>query len=129
MLIDHLVYAVPDLRAAVADVEERLGVRARDGGRHTGPGTYNALLALAPGDSLPAERTSRSGRRPGPRSSPASEDLRARWCCGDASQGTGKPLGLMGVVGALPPLAAKMIKVATVKCGGKAKGRCCLTRA
>src|SRR6201995_1127104 len=46
MLIDHLVYAVPDLRAAVADVEERLGVRARDGGRHTGLGTRNALLAL-----------------------------------------------------------------------------------
>lgn len=58
MLIDHLVYAVPDLRAAVADVEERLGVRARDGGRHTGPGTYNALLALAP-----ATRCPRSGRR------------------------------------------------------------------
>jgi hypothetical protein len=34
----------------------------------------------------------------------------------------------MGVVGALPPLAEKRIKVATVKCGGKAKGRCCLTR-
>jgi hypothetical protein len=48
MLIDHLVYAAPDLRAAVADVEERLGVRALDGGRHTGPGTHNALLALAP---------------------------------------------------------------------------------
>jgi hypothetical protein len=48
MLIDHLIYAAPDLRAAVADVEERLGVRALDGGRHTGLGTHNALLALAP---------------------------------------------------------------------------------
>ncbi len=48
MLIDHLVYAVPDLRAAVDDVEERLGVRAQDGGRHTGLGTHNALLALGP---------------------------------------------------------------------------------
>jgi catechol 2,3-dioxygenase-like lactoylglutathione lyase family enzyme len=52
MLIDHLVYAVPDLRAAVADVEERLGVRALDGGRHTGLGTHNALLALAPATYL-----------------------------------------------------------------------------
>lgn len=52
MLIDHLVYAVPDLRAAVADVEERLGVRAQDGGRHTGLGTHNALLALAPATYL-----------------------------------------------------------------------------
>jgi hypothetical protein len=34
----------------------------------------------------------------------------------------------MGVLGAPPPLATKRIKVATVKCGGKAKGRCCLTR-
>jgi hypothetical protein len=48
MLIDHLVYAVSDLRAAVADLEERLGVRARDGGRHTGLGTHNALLSLGP---------------------------------------------------------------------------------
>jgi hypothetical protein len=48
MLIDHLVYAAPDLGAAVADLEERLGVRARDGGRHTGLGTRNALLSLGP---------------------------------------------------------------------------------
>jgi Glyoxalase-like domain len=52
MLIDHLVYAVPDLRAAVADAEERLGVRAQDGGRHTRLGTHNALLALAPATYL-----------------------------------------------------------------------------
>ena len=29
MLVDHLIYAVPDLTAAVADLEERFGVRAR----------------------------------------------------------------------------------------------------
>jgi hypothetical protein len=52
MLIDHLVYAAPDLRAAVADLEERLGVRARDGGRHTGLGTRNALLSLGPATYL-----------------------------------------------------------------------------
>lgn len=46
MLIDHLVYAVPDLAAAVAEVEERFGVRAKAGGKHIGLGTHNALLAL-----------------------------------------------------------------------------------
>ena len=48
MLIDHLVYAAPDLPAAVADVEERFGVRAQAGGKHAGLGTHNALLALGP---------------------------------------------------------------------------------
>jgi hypothetical protein len=48
MLIDHLVYGAPDLAAAVADVEERLGLRAQAGGRHIGLGTHNALLALGP---------------------------------------------------------------------------------
>jgi hypothetical protein len=46
MLIDHLVYAAPDLAAAVADIAERFGVRAQAGGRHIGLGTHNALLAL-----------------------------------------------------------------------------------
>jgi Glyoxalase-like domain len=48
MLVDHLIYAVPDLPAAVADLEDRFGVRARAGGRHLGLGTHNALLALGP---------------------------------------------------------------------------------
>jgi hypothetical protein len=48
VLIDHLVYAAPDLAAAVADVEERFGVRAHAGGKHIGLGTHNALLALGP---------------------------------------------------------------------------------
>jgi hypothetical protein len=46
MLIDHLVYAAPDLSAAVADIEERFGVRAQAGGKHIGLGTHNALLGL-----------------------------------------------------------------------------------
>ena len=46
MLIDHLVYAAPDLPAAVAEVETRFGVRAQAGGAHTGSGTRNALLGL-----------------------------------------------------------------------------------
>jgi Glyoxalase-like domain len=48
MLVDHLIYAAPDLTAAVADLEDRLGVRAEAGGRHIGLGTHNALLALGP---------------------------------------------------------------------------------
>jgi len=48
MLIDHLIYKAPDLADAVAEVEERLGVRAQAGGQHTGLGTHNALLALGP---------------------------------------------------------------------------------
>jgi hypothetical protein len=48
MLIDHLIYRAPDLASAVADLEERSGVRAQAGGQHIGRGTHNALLALGP---------------------------------------------------------------------------------
>jgi Glyoxalase-like domain len=48
MVIDHLIYRAPDLADAVAEMEERLGVRAQAGGQHTGLGTHNALLALGP---------------------------------------------------------------------------------
>jgi Glyoxalase-like domain len=48
-MIDHLVYAAPDLAAAVDDLAARFGVRAQAGGRHVGLGTHNALLALGAG--------------------------------------------------------------------------------
>lgn len=46
--LDHLVYAVPDLTSAAADLAARTGVQASPGGRHVGRGTHNALLALGP---------------------------------------------------------------------------------
>jgi Glyoxalase-like domain len=48
MQIDHPIYGPPGLADAVADVEERFGVRAHAGGQHIGLGTHNALLALGP---------------------------------------------------------------------------------
>jgi len=50
--VDHLVYATRDLPATVADMERRLGVAARPGGRHLGRGTHNALIALGPASYL-----------------------------------------------------------------------------
>jgi hypothetical protein len=44
--IDHLVYACPDLDAAVAEIAGLTGVRAQHGGQHPGLGTHNALLSL-----------------------------------------------------------------------------------
>ena len=47
-LLDHLVYATPDLEATCRDFESRLGVRASAGGQHPGRGTHNALISIGP---------------------------------------------------------------------------------
>jgi hypothetical protein len=45
-VIDHLVYAVPDVGGASDDLERDWGMRPAPGGRHTRRGTHNALLDL-----------------------------------------------------------------------------------
>lgn len=51
-MLDHLVFAVPDLTAAVALVVAATGVEAVPGGRHVGLGTANWLIGLGPGSYL-----------------------------------------------------------------------------
>jgi hypothetical protein len=45
-LLDHLVYATPDLAATVADFTRRTGIAPAPGGAHVGLGTRNYLVGL-----------------------------------------------------------------------------------
>ncbi|MGH8973547.1 MAG: VOC family protein [Acidimicrobiia bacterium] len=51
-MLDHLVYATPELEPTVEDLGLRLGVHPAPGGRHPGRGTRNELLSLGPGAYL-----------------------------------------------------------------------------
>ena len=44
--IDHVVIAVPNLEAAVAEVTEQVGLAFTSGGRHAGLGTFNRIAFL-----------------------------------------------------------------------------------
>ncbi len=51
-IVDHLVYASPDLDAGIAFIEHLLGCEVAPGGRHEGWGTRNALVSLGPATYL-----------------------------------------------------------------------------
>lgn len=46
--VDHLLYVTPHVARTIDDLEQVLGVRAVEGGRHPAWATRNALLALGP---------------------------------------------------------------------------------
>jgi Glyoxalase-like domain len=51
-VIDHLVYATPDLEATVSDLRSNWGIDLVEGGPHVGRGTRNYLAGLGNGQYL-----------------------------------------------------------------------------
>ena len=51
-MIDHLVYATPNLEKTVAEIAAKWGVQPTPGGKHAGRGTHNALVSFGTGSYL-----------------------------------------------------------------------------
>ncbi len=51
-MLDHLVYATPNLEKSISDIAAKWGVQPTPGGKHAGRGTHNALLDLGDGRYL-----------------------------------------------------------------------------
>lgn len=67
-MLDHLVYAVPDLSDAVDSLSRLIGVAPAPGGRHVRYGTRNALASLGDGSYLEVIGTDSDAPAPdGPR--------------------------------------------------------------
>lgn len=83
-MIDHLVYATPDLAATVAELEARLGVPLPPGGPHVGRGTANHLADLGGGSYLEVIGPDPDQPAPGAPRSFGIDDLReprlVTWC-------------------------------------------------
>ena len=47
-MIDHIVFAVPDLIWGIEYIKEKTGISPVIGGQHQGLGSWNALLSLGP---------------------------------------------------------------------------------
>jgi hypothetical protein len=63
-VFDHLIVAAANLKQGQDFIEERLGVRPPEGGRHTTMGTHNALVRLDPGTFLEVIAIDPHGARP-----------------------------------------------------------------
>lgn len=63
-MIDHLVYATPNVDSTVEELAQRLGVTAQAGGRHLGYGTRNALIGLGPSSYFEIIGPDEGQRRP-----------------------------------------------------------------
>ena len=99
--IDHLILGAPSYEAGLAYGKDCLGVEAKEGGRHGGLGTRNALVGLGPAQYLEilapdADTDDRSPYRDGLERMPAPGLVGVMAACGDldALADAGRAAGL-----------------------------------